>query len=1223
MMIRGMLFLLFLYTLLVWIVAFYLGGEIVQRGLFWTGVGVAGLLLWLILDRVVAWLQARRAKTVAKPAAAAAPAAKVSPEAAAIRELIEEANSQLAQAPSLKGSATSIFDLPLYLLVGPEGAGKTTIILNSGMEPHPLAGQSSPSGQDPSSTRVANIWLAKGAIYLEIGGRVFNGDSARFAEWLAELAPKPKLSPTLALFAKTKLKFLTPPSQQPQNLRGVLVVGDMREFLRASDMSKLDRFAALVRERLDAISTHFGVTCPVYMIFSRTDQVPYFREFFGRMTENDSSQVFGALTANEAKLAAGEVWAESETRRLNAHFNQLFLRLSDRRLQALTTEPDMQARPAVYEFPREFKRSRTPLIQFLVDIFRPNPLKQAPQLRGFFFTGMRMVARSMASPGGDTQILGGNADAGATQIFRPEMTTVFSAASIGKPAGPLVPAWAFLTDLFNRAIPSDRPALAPIAVADVKPWQRKPVIATAIIGAILVAGFTTSWLRNWNLISRTRQQVETITAQSGLLSVPNLQSVDDLRASLETLEESKPWSLRWGLYSGDDVLRLGQEAYFKRLKVLFMAGADGSLVGSLTQGQSLQGVPLYDQLKTYVTVTTKACPVDQGLVSNVLRQAVATWKPGLEPQVAVLVDRQLKYYAKVLQVQPTPPISFAQDQKAVGSARAALLSANGFEPQLNALLNEVAKQLPKMRVADRVPEYTRVLAGPDEMPPQFTKAGATLMESLIEAGNWGNSGEECVTGKKTNVVAGAVQSSESKKQLRDLYYLRYAQAWRTFLHSYRVLAYGSRPDAAAKLDTLSSSQSPLLMVVKLVAENTNFPQKANEPSYWETTAQKVGLGDIVGRLKKGQQKAEEVQQLVTGPAGLTAADVTRLMQPVQVSTPPALGVLVNESNQAYVMGLRGLQQSLEAISRGSDADVLTLIPQAQQALAQARSGFRSLADKFADTGNQGLNRELADLLEQPIKYADAVIPRNTGAFSAGKQNGDLAAVCKDIGPVLSKYPFNPLSSVDVNLAEVKRVFGPGTGAIWQFQQKTLPEVVAKEGSAWVQAKPMPRVTASLLAFLSRAQQLTDVFFAGGNAAATPHVSYALRRVSDKPPILLHLDGVDMNTGSSGLRVEFTWPGASPAQQGAEGNLGDASLRTGFGKYDGLWGVFRLFQYADNRPLGEKAVQWSQIRGPGIATPQSISPPAKLEFVRFPNDVDLFNPRFFDGLKCPTQAVVPE
>ena len=48
--------------------------------------------------------------------------------------------------------------------------------------------------------------------------------------------------------------------------------------------------------------------------------------------------------------------------------------------------------PAAYEFPREFRKLRTPLVQFLVELCRPSQLRPvSPFLRGFYFSGVRPV----------------------------------------------------------------------------------------------------------------------------------------------------------------------------------------------------------------------------------------------------------------------------------------------------------------------------------------------------------------------------------------------------------------------------------------------------------------------------------------------------------------------------------------------------------------------------------------------------------------------------------------------------------------------------------------------------------------------------------------------------------------------------------------------------------------------------------------------------------------
>jgi type VI protein secretion system component VasK len=545
-----------------------------------------------------------------------------------------------------------------------------------------------------------------------------------------------------------------------------------------------------------------------------------------------------------------------------------------------------------------------------------------------------------------------------------------------------------------------------------------------------------------------------------------------------------------------------------------------------------------------------------------------------------------------------------------------LLNDGGMEPQLNSILAEVAKQVPPFKIADRIPDYAKVLTGPAQVPGEFTKRGAEIASAIIEGGNWGSAGESCVTG--SNAVAATVQSTQSKNQLRDLYYLRYAQAWRTFLNGVSVQPYGNIRDAAAKLQILGGSQSPLLAVVKIVAENTQFPEKAGEVSRWaavESTAQTVGLGSLVDKFKKAQKGAEQVQAAVVGPTGLTASDVTKLFQPAQITTPPAMPVLVSEGNQPYANGLRGLQQNIDALSRAAEAEKATLIPQAQQSLAAARAGLQTLADKFADTGNQGLNGELGQLLTQPIQLADNIVPRNAVTLTAGKQNADLAQMCSAIRPVLQKYPFNP-QAPDSNVAspqDISRVFAPTVGLVWQYQQKSLAEMVAKQGSAWV-ADPKAKVTPSLIAFLTASQQLSDIFF-GGTNLIQPRVKFTLRS-SGQNRVKLVLDGKELNPT---LQTEFQWPGAG--NPGAEGYVYIGDTAFPFAKYSGMWGIFRLFQNAEERALGERNVRWTQVRGAGNAEAQKLPVPAVVQFVgELPGGADLFNPKFFDALRCPSRAV---
>jgi type VI protein secretion system component VasK len=339
------------------------------------------------------------------------------------------------------------------------------------------------------------------------------------------------------------------------------------------------------------------------------------------------------------------------------------------------------------------------------------------------------------------------------------------------------------------------------------------------------------------------------------------------------------------------------------------------------------------------------------------------------------------------------------------------------------------------------------------------------------------------------------------------------------------------------------------------------------------------------------------------------------------TTPPDPDLLVSEHNEPYIKGLRGLGENLDRLAQAPTADQPGAIAQAQAALVQAKQAHAGLADKFADA--EGLNKQLSDLLYQPIKWADLVIPKP--AKPGAKKDGELAAFCKEMRPTLMKYPFKA-DGRDAELDDLKRGFAPNVGLVSKYVQGSGAELVVRSesGQEW---KPNPalkdvKVAPELVAFLTRTQQVTNAFF--GEGRATPQLTYTLRR-GQEPMIgfQLMLDGKPLDSQDA-VRRTFLWP-AQGADIGGKGIVMVGGVRAGgFGSFPGLWGVFKLFQIADERPLGNRKVQWSKNRGIGGGEAQILDPPAKVEFNDFPGGVDVFNPKFFEALQqCPKRAVVPE
>ena len=154
------------------------------------------------------------------------------------------------------------------------------------------------------------------------------------------------------------------------------------------------------------------------------------------------------------------VYAEEETRRLVAAFDSLFYSLADKRLHFLPRESDPQKVPGAYEFPREFRKLRNAVVQFLVDVGRPSQLRTSPFLRGFYFTGVRPVTVQdtplpTAPPSSRQKAQASGHATGMFQAMRPGA----AAQPVPQPqytGSKRVPQWVFVSRLFNQVILQDQ-----------------------------------------------------------------------------------------------------------------------------------------------------------------------------------------------------------------------------------------------------------------------------------------------------------------------------------------------------------------------------------------------------------------------------------------------------------------------------------------------------------------------------------------------------------------------------------------------------------------------------------------------------------------------------------------------------------------------------------------------------------------------------------------------
>ncbi|HVN06478.1 MAG TPA: type VI secretion protein IcmF/TssM N-terminal domain-containing protein, partial [Bryobacteraceae bacterium] len=554
--------------------------------------------LWLIglaAAAVVTWFFWDKQKKEASAAAAAEQAAEGGDE---IAVLVRDAERKLAAAQLAKGAR--IGNLPAILLLGEPSSTKTTIVMHSGLEPELLAGHVFQDG-NITSTRSANVWYSRQTIFVEAGGKLLEDEKAR-TQLARSLQPR-------------KLGAVVGGGGQAP--RAALVCVEIERITAGGQA--MANTARNLRARLGEIAQSFGIQLPVYVLFTKTDRLSFFTDFVRNLTNEEAVQPLGAALPMPGAVTG--VWAEEQSARLSGIFDQIFHALCDARPELLSRENDPEKLPGTYEFPREFKKLRGSLVQFLVDLCRPSQLTVGPYLRGFYFSAVRPVIIQEAAPVETRapQARTGQEAREATAMFKiPAGGEVAAAPSRQRaPVARKVPQWLFLTHFFNHVLLADRAAMgASGASAKTDVLRRVLLTCAAALCLVFAIGFTVSFALNRGLEGQVHDALQgtaAAPAAGSLATIDSLSRLEALRQSLQTLtvynREGAPLRYRWGLFVGNDLYPDVRRLYFARFKAQMFGQTQNSMVtflGALpaAPGPSTPGYDeAYNTLKAYLITT--------------------------------------------------------------------------------------------------------------------------------------------------------------------------------------------------------------------------------------------------------------------------------------------------------------------------------------------------------------------------------------------------------------------------------------------------------------------------------------------------------------------------------------------------------------------------------------------------------------------------------------------
>jgi type VI secretion system protein ImpL len=1105
------------------------------------------------------WWKSRREQRRAASGQAAAGGGATGVSSDEVDTLVRDAEARLAASNLAKGAKTS--NLPVIFLLGPPGSAKTHTMVHSGLEPELVAGQVY-HDNTVLPTRTANLWFSRQTVFVEAGGRLL-AEPQRWMRLVRRMQPG-RLTSALG--------------KGQQAPRAAVVCFDLEEFMKPGARDSVAIAVRNLHARLGEISHLLGISFPVYVLFTKTDRVPFFLEYVRNLSGEEGTQVVG-VTLPILPAAGQGVYAEQASQRLATAFDDLFRSFCDKRVEYLSRENAPDKLPGVYEFPREFRKLRAGLVQFLVDLCKPSQLRAAPFLRGFYFSGVRpVVVDEVAAPvARPLQQQGFEPASGATGIFRQGQTRAPEAQQQPRVTGTRrVPQWVFLSHFWNDILLADREAIsASSASVKTSALRRVLFLAAASLCLLYSTAITVSCVRNRNLESRVLEaakglSVVPVTGQD-LPSLDALKRLDALRQELETLSDYQrngaPLSLRWGLYTGDEIYPKAYQLYFDRYHAALFGWTQGAMLDSLRRLPPAPGPtdaygPPYNTLKAYLITTSEWKRSTRAFLSPYLSNR---WSEGrnVDPERLQLAQKQFDFYSDELAF--ANPFSSDNDATSVERARRYLKQFNADERIYQALLEAASKRNPSVNYNRLFPN--EAVSDPREVRGAFTRDGWAFMQTAFAKPDTMFSGEEWVLGPQSFAN---LDRSQLEQKLRGFYIRDFIQEWREFLRQGKVVGYQNVLDAARKLALTSSNQSPLLALFCLASQHTN----------------------------------------------IDLPDVKNAFQAVQQVVPPACqSQYVGPSNQMYMGTLLKLQNSVQQVASSSAGLADPATAQTLTQASEARFVTQQIAQTFGVDKEGRVPETVKKLMEDPITELERVL-KGIGPAELRAKGG---ALCGQFNGLMAKYPFNLKSSVQATVDDVNRFFRPPDGALWQFYTQSLQSLVQKEGNRYSpKAGGTMTVTPGFLGFFNRAAGFAEAAYPSG--AQQPRINYNLKSdlTGSNQTISLSLDSQTFsNTPGKAASKQFFWPGSPPGARmqvkfGAEGFNWPA--------YDGVWAAFEFFGDSEEKsaPLGSVyRLEWTLRTGQSgrpvtTSTGQPVSVRFDLDMMGSP---PIFRKGYFSGWGC--------
>jgi type VI secretion system protein ImpL len=1117
------------FSVLVWFAGPIISiGDVQPFEGFWLRFTII-LIVWIIVIASIAYTILKRRRAAAALEKALTEPVADETDAPVLAEKMQDALATLKR--SSKSSASYLYDLPWYLIIGPPGAGKTTALINSGLK-FPLANDTAARAvQGVGGTRYCDWWFTDEAVLIDTAGRYTTQDSDAKVD------------------RKSWLSFLdmlrTNRPRQPIN--GVLVAISIEDILNLP-AAEVNAHADAIRKRLTELHDELKVSFPVYAVFTKMDLIVGFTQYFADLDEVKRRFVWGATfqTADKKANNVGTVPAEIDL---------LVQRLSERMPERLQEEPDLRARAILFGLPAQISAVKKPVSDFLNRIFEPTRYQTSATLRGFYFTSGTQEGTPF------DQVIGALQKSYGVESFS---SAAFSGA--GKSF--------FLHDLLAKVVFGEAGWVSTNMGAVRRSFFIRAAAFSliALTMVVVLGAWWVSYSRNHALIVDTDRAVDSYAAAAAPLLKQDTVSDPDLRPVYErvdgllnlptgysTRDESTPVPQTFGLSQRPRLESASESAYQLALERLMRPRLVLRLEQQIQKNINDPSF-VYEALKVYLMLGGKAPVVDKDLIVDWF---AADWEENMYPGAPYAQGRDLLREHLIamldLDVNGTPKISL--NGPLVEQAQATLARMRVSERAYTLLKSEARVEKLEDWIASQRggPDMALVFEAANganletiRVPAFFTYPGFyhALLDHMTTIADKMQK-EQWVLGASGDQEAVKQQYASMMPDILDLYGKEFIAAWNVALGNLTLRPLVADKPKYLALSAASAPTSPIKQIFESVRDETSLTREPKTAAKKDDNGQKAEaaqdatqilrnhLGSVsneaLSLAMKSQRRAGDAAPEVPG------ANIEANFKPFQVLLDGEVG---SRPIDALLANLNELYRDL-TLAATNPTQAKQAIDQVQVQVASLRSNVTRLPQPLAGMMDKVAKDVAGDANDTSVaQLSQALADQVTGA-------------CQQV--TANRYPFTK-SDRDVPMADFARMFAPG-GVIDRFFSTNLAPLVNLSGKTWTwrpNANLTRKLSETTLRQFQQAADIRDAFFpTGGNQ---PTVSLEVKPVTlsgEAQSATLQINGASV-VAQQGTNAPTTlqWPGAG-AGAASIAMLPEMPDRISKLERSGAWALFRL------------------------------------------------------------------